>query len=97
VNSQTPNDESGQGENPGFETLRWRRGGLVAMWLVATGIGLHTIGMLTSLGILTASLVVVFGERRLPWTLGVGAATPVVIYLLFEVVLKILFPRGWLL
>jgi hypothetical protein len=89
--------EPGQGGAASFETLHWRRGGLVTLWLLAAGMGLHTVGMLTTLGILTSGLAVVFGERRLPWLLGLGIVTPVAIYLLFEVVLKILFPRGWLL
>jgi hypothetical protein len=79
------------------ETLHWHRGGSMALWLLAAGIGLHTVGMLSSLALLTAGLSVAFGERRPLRVAGLGLATALAIYLLFEVLLKILFPRGWLL
>lgn len=79
-----------------FETIHWRRGSLVVLWLLGGGFGIHMLGMLSSLGILTAGLAVAFGERRPAWIVGLGLTTSLAIYLLFEVLLKILFPSGWL-
>jgi hypothetical protein len=76
------------------EVLPWRPFLRIAVWLGVVLVGMYTLGMLVAMGIATAGLAGVFGERRPLHRLAIGVAMPVAIYLVFEFALKILFPRG---
>ena len=54
------------------------------------------VDMFIALAIVVFSMCVVWGERRLPVAALVGLATPTVIFFLFDLVLKVRFPRGLL-
>lgn len=84
-------------EHAGGEPLILRRSGWVAALLLLGWVGLHTIGMLMSLGCMTAGLAVAFGARRVAPIVALALLTPLAIHLLFERTLKILLPAGWML
>lgn len=76
------------------ETLPWRPFLRMAGWLGVVIVGMYTFGMLVAIGIATGGLAAAFGERRPTRLLLISTAVPVAIYFVFEVALKILFPRG---
>ena len=59
-------------------------------------VAMYAVGMLPAMGVLVAYTAWRFDERRLSRMALLGGATPVAVYLLFEMALKILFPTGWL-
>jgi hypothetical protein len=81
----------------GGEPLMLRRSGWVVAVLLLGWAGLHTIGMLASLGVMSAGLAVAFGARRAVPIVALSLLTPAAIHLLFEKTLKILLPAGWVL
>jgi hypothetical protein len=76
------------------ETLPWRPFIGIAVWLAAVVLGTVLIGLLAALGVAAAGLAGAFGERRIVPRLAVGLVTPIAIYLVFELALKVQFPRG---
>jgi len=80
----------------GGEPLNLRRSGWVVAVLLVGWVGLHTLGMLASLGAMTAGLAVAFGARRAAPIVALALLTPLAIHLLFEKTLKILLPAGWM-
>lgn len=76
------------------ETLPWRPFIGIAAWLAVVALGMVLIGLLAALGVAAAGLAGAFGERRPARRLVVGLATPIAIYLVFELALKVQFPRG---
>jgi hypothetical protein len=78
----------------GPETLPWRPFTRIAVWLAVVAVGMHLIGLLAALGLAAVGLAGAFGERRPAWRLAVGFATPIAIYMVFELMLKVQFPRG---
>ena len=52
------------------------------------------VGMLASIGVMTAGLAHAFGERRWQVILLIGAGTAIGLYVVFESTLRIMFPRG---
>ena len=76
------------------ETLPWRPFIGIAAWLAVVALGMVLIGLLAALGVAAAGLAGAFGERRPARRLAVGLATPIAIYLVFELALKVQFPRG---
>lgn len=78
------------------QALIWRRSLPVAGWLGLILLGIATVGFLSAVGVATAGLAFSFGQRRLPVLATLAIGTPLAIYLLFERVLRILFPHGWI-
>lgn len=79
------------------EPVHWRYAAPVAAALVGAALVMPWVGMLATVGLLVGLLVPAFGERRPLPALLLALLTPLVLYALFERVLKILFPRGWIL
>ncbi|MFK7965467.1 MAG: tripartite tricarboxylate transporter TctB family protein [Burkholderiaceae bacterium] len=69
---------------------------LVGLCLTAMGVGLTFIGLLPALALMAVGLAFVFGEKKAWRALLLGPATAFFIFLVFELGLKILFPRGLL-
>jgi hypothetical protein len=76
------------------ETLPWRPFAGVAAWLAVIALGMHLLGLLAALGVAATGLAGTFGERRPARRIAVGLLTPIAIYLVFELMLKVQFPRG---
>ena len=55
---------------------------------------IHALGMITASALMILALPYVFGFRDLRWILPLAAILPVLVYFLFERVLKVLFPHG---
>lgn len=70
----------------------WLTAALFAVFYVVS----TWVDMFVALAIVLFSMSVVWGERRLYVALLVGLATPTLIFFLFDLVLKVRFPRGLL-
>ena len=78
------------------EFVPWQSTLIVVACLAVIIIGLFTVGMLVAVGVMVAGLSMLFGQGRVLPALVLGALTATAIYVIFEKVLKILFPSGWL-
>ena len=55
---------------------------------------IHWLGMITASMIMIAFLPLVFGYQNYRWIMPLAVLLPIAVYLLFEKVLKVLFPHG---
>jgi len=77
-------------ERPLLPKQTWVTGMLMLTFYVLT----VTVDMFIALAIVLFLLSVCFGERRLHISLLVALITPLAIFLLFDLLLKVRFPRG---
>lgn len=74
----------------------WNRLVWIVAWCFLYGITIETAGYLLSTGIVTFALLAYFNRGR--WTLNIifSLVTPISIYILFDTLLKVPLPKGWL-
>jgi hypothetical protein len=74
----------------------WNRLVWIMAWCFLYGITIETAGYLLSTGIVTFALLAYFNRGR--WTLNIifSLITPISIYILFDTLLKVPLPKGWL-
>ncbi len=70
------------------------REAMLSMALIAGFVAAAAVDLFLALGIFAASLSALWGERRAGVLLGVGVALPACVFLLFDQVFRIRFPRG---
>ena len=75
-------------------TLPVRSTSRIALWMAAALVLTPAVGMLASIGVMTAGLAHAFGERRWQVILLIGAGTAIGLYVVLESTLRIMFPRG---
>ncbi|MEM7525160.1 MAG: tripartite tricarboxylate transporter TctB family protein [Pseudomonadota bacterium] len=67
----------------------WRTAALLLLFIALT-----TIDFLLALGVFAAAMAALWGERRIGALLVIGIVVPIVIFLFFDQVFDIRFPRG---
>jgi putative tricarboxylic transport membrane protein len=74
----------------------WNRLVWIVGWCFLYGITIKTAGYLLSTGIVTFALLAYFNRGR--WVLNIifSLITPISIYILFDTLLKVPLPKGWL-
>jgi len=74
----------------------WGRLIWIVIWCLLYGIAIENLGYLLSTGIVTFALLAYFNRRK--WVLNIvfSLATPISIYILFDTLLKVPLPKGWL-
>lgn len=74
----------------------WNRLVWIVAWCFFYGLTIETAGYLLSTGIVTFALLAYFNRGK--WMLNIifSLATPISIYLLFDTLLKVPMPKGWL-
>jgi hypothetical protein len=74
----------------------WNRLVWIVGWCFLYGITIETAGYLLSTGIVTFALLAYFNRGR--WVLNIifSLITPISIYILFDTLLKVPLPKGWL-
>ena len=55
---------------------------------------IHRLGMITASGLVIATLPALFGYRDWRWIAIFAVSVPITVYILFERILKVLFPHG---
>jgi len=75
---------------------RWDRLLWITVWCFAYGFTIERLGYLLSTGLVTFALLAFFNRRK--WFLNIlfSLVTPVSIYILFDTLLKVPLPKGWL-
>ena len=74
----------------------WNRLVWIVAWCFLYGITIETAGYLLSTGFVTFALLAYFNRGR--WILNIifSLVTPISIYILFDTLLKVPLPKGWL-
>jgi len=74
----------------------WGRLFWIVIWCLLYGIAIENLGYLLSTGIVTFAFLAYFNRQR--WILNIifSVATPISIYILFDTLLKVPLPKGWL-
>lgn len=67
--------------------------GSIALFVVFYGLTVY-VDMLVAIAVVMFALCLLWGERRIHVAAAVALVTPTVIFLLFDMVLRVRFPRG---
>ncbi|MBI5966308.1 MAG: tripartite tricarboxylate transporter TctB family protein [Deltaproteobacteria bacterium] len=84
------------GPAPSAGRRMWGRLIWIMFWCALYGITIENLGYLLSTGIVTFALLAYFNRRK--WVINIvfSLATPISIYILFDTLLKVPLPKGWL-
>jgi len=87
-----PHSAQPRGQVPGKKT--WHRIFWIVLWCVIYAATLERLGFLLSTAVTTFALLSYFTWRAWMFNIVASAATPVLIYFLFDVLLKVHMPKG---
>ncbi len=73
----------------------WNRLIWIMVWCFAYGLAIEKIGYLISTGLVTFALLAYFNRKK--WILNIifSLITPLSIYVIFDILLKVPLPKGW--
>jgi hypothetical protein len=83
------------GSGPSQGKRMWGRIVWIVFWSLLYGVTIENLGYLLSTGIVTLALLAYFNRHR--WFLNIifSLITPLSIYILFDMLLKVPLPKGW--